>query len=250
MSRFMETLKPGEHACLLYGSEKERLQTLSPFIWQGIINNDKIVYLSEKSESEEIKNYISENLVNLEGFLESGQFQFRNIDTGNLLESSFYLDRLFHFLGKETENARKEGYSCLRISVEASWLSKVDCMDPLTRIESEVNYFFNNSRCLALCQYNRYMFSPETLFKILHSHPKVAINDEIHSNIYYLPPEKYLLNEHAMNSFLNTHEKIEEALCNISIEGLREQLSEAYCMGYDFQHPYVISLSRKLDRLH
>jgi len=84
-------------------------------------------------------------------------------------------------------------------------------------------------------------FNPDRLFHFLDKEAENAIKEGYFS--LRITAEISWLSE-------DTHENIEEALCNISIEGLREQLSEAYCMGYDFQHPYVISLSRKLDRLH
>ena len=64
----------------------------------------------------------------------------------------------------------------------------------LVEYEAQLNHFFPNSKCYAVCQYDRRRFDSEMLIDILHTHPKVLFGKQgfDNSEMYYVPPEIFM----------------------------------------------------------
>lgn len=251
MQQIMSELQPGNHACFLYETPEEHRTTITSFVNKGINNEEKIVYIAEENSPGLIKQQLADGIPGLDNFLKSGQLEIKNPDKALLLKNGFNLQSLMYYLKRKTEKALAEGFSALRITPETSWVMPLPYIDPLVECETKINKFFESYSCLALCQYNRSNFTPGVLLKILRAHPLICMNDEVYQNIYYMPPEKYIkkipLNYHNYNE-KNYYKTIEEELCEIRIENLREKLNEVFNQGYDISHPHIICLSKKLDK--
>jgi PAS domain-containing protein len=96
-------------------------------------------------------------------------------------------------LQEETERALDEGYSALRVTGEMTWaLRGLAGSNRLIEYEAKLNDFFLDSKCLAICQYDRRQFAPALLLDVLATHPIAVIGTEIFDNFYYMPPEDFL----------------------------------------------------------
>ncbi|HET8636865.1 MAG TPA: PAS domain S-box protein, partial [Acidobacteriaceae bacterium] len=85
-----------------------------------------------------------------------------------------------------------EGFTAFRITGETTWaLRPPTHLDPLIEYECCLNEFFPRQNIVAICQYNRRRFRPETLLHVIHTHPFVVHGDLICENPHYVPPEVF-----------------------------------------------------------
>jgi hypothetical protein len=98
-------------------------------------------------------------------------------------------------LREETDKALAEGYAALRVTGEMTWaLAGEPGSERLVEYESKLNHFFPDSKCYAICQYDRRRFDAEMLLDILHTHPKVLYGTDGFENgdMYFVPTDSFL----------------------------------------------------------
>ncbi len=188
--RTIAALNPGNHLCLIYGSEREHREALTPFLRQGLERGEKVVCILNLHSPEAILDYLKQDGLDPLPYLASGQLALLSSNEAYTHELPFDPDRMIGFLKVQTEQALEEGYVALRITGEMSWaLEGLPGSDRLIEYEAKLHRFFEENRCLALCQYDRRRFPPELLLDVLRTHPLVVIGTGVYENFYYIPPE-------------------------------------------------------------
>ncbi|TAJ32105.1 MAG: PAS domain S-box protein [Nitrospirae bacterium] len=212
-------LKPGAHLCSLYETEEEHRALLTPFLRQGLERGEKVLYIVDARTAEAILAYLRNDGLDVEPFLQRGQLQILTVQDAYLREGIFDPDRMIALLQAETDRAVAEGYPALRVTGEMTWaLRGLPGSERLIEYEAKLNNFLPDSRCLALCQYDRRRFTPEVQLDILATHPMVVVGTELHDNPYYLPPAAFLAKdrpEARLEQWLNNlaaRKQTEEAL--------------------------------------
>jgi len=199
-------LKPGDHLCILYQTEAEHRALLTPFIRQGLEQNQKVLYLVDAHTGQTVLDYLRDEPLEVDNLVFSGQLQILSADQSYLREDAFDPEKMISFLTKATRQAVDQGYSALRVTGEMTWaLRSGTDLDKLVDYEARLNQFFDqNPHCLALCQYDQQQFEPDLLLEIVTTHPIVAIGTKILPNqAYYIPPEE-LINQNRASAML-TH---------------------------------------------
>jgi PAS domain S-box-containing protein len=188
--RSISDLEPGDHLCCLYETAAERRSLLVSFIRQGIERGEKILYIQTGDEDDdEIWSHLSAQGIDIQALFDSGALDTASLDETYLKDGSFDPDRMIAKLQAETDRALGEGYPALRLTGGTNWAQK-DHLNSglLLDYEAKLNDFFPHNPCLALCQYSRHGFDPQTLLNVLVSHPVVLIGTELYDNIYHVPP--------------------------------------------------------------
>jgi hypothetical protein len=75
LEKRLAELKPGDHLCCLYENPEDHRALLTPFIRQGLQQNQKVFYIVDERESEDILNYLQDDGQEVESYLNSGQLQ-------------------------------------------------------------------------------------------------------------------------------------------------------------------------------
>jgi len=189
----IEDLKAGDHLCCLYETEEEHKALITPFLRKGLENNEKIVYIVDKHTSKTVLDYLREDGIVVEPYLERGQLVILTVSESYMKEGVFDPDGMINLLKNETDKALDEGYNALRVTGEMTWaLRGLLGSERLIEYESKLNEFFPTSKCLAICQYDMRHFDPEILLNILETHPIVVIGTKIYDNFYYIPTDEFL----------------------------------------------------------
>jgi PAS domain S-box-containing protein len=189
-------LEPGDHLCCLYESEEEHRALLTPFLRQGLERNQKVLYIVDARTAEDILDYLRDDGVDVQPYIDSGQLGILTIKDAYMKEGVFDPDGMIRLLRQETERALSEGYSALRVTGEMTWALKgLPGSERLMEYEAKLNRFFQGSACLAICQYDRRRFPPDMLLDVLTTHPIAVLGTEIQENFYYIHPDEYLSNE-------------------------------------------------------
>ncbi|MGC9516220.1 MAG: MEDS domain-containing protein [Methanomicrobiales archaeon] len=198
----IEDLQMGDHLCCLYETEKEHKNILTPYIIQGLENNEKIVYILDKHTKNTVKTYIQDMDLDANSLIESGQFVFLSTGESYILDGHFHPDSMITLLQNSLDVALQEGYSALRVTGEMSWILKgLKGSEKFIEYESKLNQFFPGKKCIGLCQYNLTDFNNNLLLDVLLTHPKVALADKIYKNIYYIPTSQYHANNLPYSTF-------------------------------------------------
>lgn len=186
-------LNPGDHLCVIYETDEEHKALITPYLRSGLENHEKVFYIVDARTSEVVLNYLRDDGVDVDPYLESGQLAILTVSESYMKGGVFDPDGMIKMLREETEKALEEGYSALRVTGEMSWaLRGLPGSERLIEYETKLNEFFPNNKALAICQYDSRVFEPEILLDILTTHPIAVIGTEIYENFYYIPTEEFL----------------------------------------------------------
>ncbi|MCL5958115.1 MAG: MEDS domain-containing protein [Chloroflexi bacterium] len=192
--RELADLKPGDHVCCLYETEEEHRAVLTPFLREGLEQGQKVLYVVDAYTAVAILGYLRKDGVDVEPYLASGQLVVITSDDAYLRGGTFDLYRMIGLLRTETERAVAEGYPALRVSGEMTWILKgLPGSETFIEYEAKLNTFLPNSKCLALCQYDRRRFNPAVLLDMLICHPVIVVGTRVYENFYFfIGPDEFL----------------------------------------------------------
>jgi len=186
-------LKPGDHLCCIYETEKEHRVVLTPFLRQGLERGEKVLYIVDARTTKAILGYLQDGGLDAEPYLADGQLAILTRDDTYMPEGIFDPERMVALLRAEAERALDEGYPALRVTGEMTWaLRGLPSSEWLIEYETRLKEFFPGSKCMGLCQYDRRRFDPAVLLGVLHTHPTAIIGTEVYDNFYYIPPTELL----------------------------------------------------------
>ncbi len=221
----IDDLKAGDHVCWIYDTEEEHRFLLTPYIRNGLEAGEKVIYITDAHNAETVVDYLREDGLELEPYLEKKQIALLTSADTYLREGVFDPDSMIALLRAETQLALEQGFSALRVTGEMSWaLRGLPGSERLIEYEAKLNEFFPVNPCLALCQYDKRRSSPELLQSVLYTHPIAVIGTEFFDNLYYIAPTDLLggnLEQGKLDNYLKNL-----ARYKISAEKLRKSLDK------------------------
>lgn len=192
-----ESCAPHDHLCLIYDTPEEQFAAAVPFIRIGIERGEKCVYVADENTPAAILDAMRADGIDTDAALASGALTILTRNEAYLKNGAFDPEWMIGFLRGAIETAEAQGYTSFRVTGETTWaLLPPDNLDPLIEYECRLGDFFPNHNLVALCQYSRKRFRPETLLHVLHTHPFVVHGGLVCDNPHYIPPESYDREEH------------------------------------------------------
>jgi hypothetical protein len=150
-------LMPGDHLCCIYSSEDEHRALLTPYLRQGLEYNQRVLYIVDAHTAKEVLGYLRDDGLVVEPYLESGQLFILTVDDAYMKGGVFDPDGMIRLLTEETDLAVSQGYAALRVTGEMTWaLRGLPGSERLIEYEAKLNLFLPESKCMALCQYDRW----------------------------------------------------------------------------------------------
>jgi PAS domain S-box-containing protein len=187
------SFQPGDHLCCLYETDEQHKALLTHFLRQGLERGEKVRYIVDNRTEKTILGYLSEDGCEVGPHLQSGQLGVLRFDETYVRRGIFDPDEMINLLRAETIKALAEGYNAHRVTGEMSWILRgLPGSERLIEYEAKLNHFFDNNRCLAICQYDVRLFPPELLLGVLTTHPVAAIGTQLYENFYYMSPADFV----------------------------------------------------------
>jgi signal transduction histidine kinase len=184
---------PDNHLALIYETREEQLDSVVPFVRQGLEQNERIMYVADENSPEDLVASFSARGLDAEAALDSGQLTIHTpADTYGEPEE-FDADEMIDAISEIARNiVNSESYSRLRITGEMTWAldDGVDTLDRLLEYESRVNNLYTEDPVIGLCQYNRERFSSGLLYDIIRAHPHQVYNGTVTQNLSYYSPRE------------------------------------------------------------
>lgn len=188
-------MKPGDHYCGIYRTDDDHRAIVIDFVRDGVARGEKMIYIVNIQSAEQLRTTLAEAGIDVDSLVQKGQLVILTAKDAYLKEGQFEPDKMIGLLREAVDQALAEGYTALRATGEMTWaLAGEPGSERLVEYESLLNHFFPDSKCYAVCQYDRRRFDSEMLLDILHTHPKVLFGKQgfDNSRMYYVPPELFL----------------------------------------------------------
>ena len=221
----LEQLGPHDHFCSIYESPEEHYAVAIPFIRIGLDRGEKCIYIADDGMVGDVRQAMQEGGIDVDRAIASNALELATKEQAYLEHGSFRPDWMYTFWKEASELALSEGFSALRATGETEWVLRGGRgLERWMEYESKLTHTLSESRCSALCQYNRRLFPPELILDVIRTHPTVVYRGTVCRNLYYVPPDEFLGANQAAR-------EVERLLTNIQererIENaLREQFEE------------------------
>ncbi len=183
-------LGSGDHVACIYESEEEHRQVMTPFIRSGLERREKVLYITDVRKEDCILEYLADDGVDAERYVKTGQLVFAPASDTYLRDGYFDTEGMLALAQAETDRALAEGFAAMRYTSEPTWvLREPPGSDRFMEYEAALNDFFHQKKCMALCQYDRYVWPPEVLLNVISTHPILIRGGIVQANPFYVPPD-------------------------------------------------------------
>ncbi len=218
----VEHLAVHEHLALLFSSEREQFDVITPFLRTGLERGERCLYLVDDIMPTAILGKLTAEGIEVNSALEAKSLVIEVRKRGY-----FDPEFLIRLLKESAEAAIADGFAALRVASEMSWLLARDGgIERLNDLEAMLNYFFPQYPALGICQYDLQKFHPETVKEVVLCHPSVIVGGSVRKN----PMEDSNVR---LNLVITEHQRIEEQLRHSEMR-LAEAQRLAHLGSYDF----------------
>ncbi len=183
-------LGSGDHVACIYESEEEHRQIMTPFIRSGLERHEKVLYITDVRKEDCILEYLEDDGVNAERYVKAGQLVFAPASDTYLRDGYFDTQGMLALAQEETDRALAEGFAAMRYTSEPTWvLREPPGSDHFMEYEAALTDFFHQRKCMALCQYDRYVWPPEVLLNVISTHPILIRGGIVQANPFFVPSD-------------------------------------------------------------
>jgi anti-anti-sigma regulatory factor len=166
----IDRLRLGDHACVVFNDDTTRLRSLATYIRAGLRERHRILYFG--GGAEEIEAELAAQGTDAGRAIADGHLRMSTPEDSYLASGSFHPQAAVDGWRYESDRARDAGYTGLRAVGDMSWASRpLPGADRLTWYEAQVNRVFADGFAMAICLYDRRLFTDATLREIRESHP-------------------------------------------------------------------------------
>jgi MEDS: MEthanogen/methylotroph, DcmR Sensory domain len=162
--------KRGDHVCVFYHDDQALLQTLVPYVVEGLRNGERCFCAQRKDFVPVLLGYLASYGVDFSYELKRRALEIHT-DEELYLAGHFEPAALMHLLEQSIDEAVAEGFTGFRTAGELSWAANGACdCDQLIAYEKMVDDSFPSKPVVGMCQYHMTAFEPEMLERVLDSH--------------------------------------------------------------------------------
>lgn len=171
----VDNLLPGDHVCWTFDDHERHLRALSRFLRQGLERGDQVLYLTDTFLPEAFLAAVQAYGVDVTEPRRTGQLQVMNAEDSYLASGPFEPEQALKGWANAIEQARGQGYPGLRVAADMGWTTRpAPGTDRLARYEARVNTVLADGYALALCCYDRRLFTHAELDLVSAAHPGTA----------------------------------------------------------------------------
>ncbi|WP_433795838.1 MEDS domain-containing protein [Actinoplanes sp. CA-252034] len=163
-------LRPGDHACVVVDDDDVRRRSLATYVSAGLRDDERILYFGADPQR------LADEL-GLHDAVARGQIEMATPEDSYLAGGRFDPEATMEGWRSEAARARADGYRGLRAIGDMSWAAApVPGAERLAWYEANVNRVFAERQAMAICLYDRRLFSAADLQRVTWAHP-AAVDD-------------------------------------------------------------------------
>ncbi len=187
-----ERFTEGHHIIYVYNDDFDRKKTMAKFLQQGLLEDEKVLYLVDDISPEEMK----KELLDMGVDVDQKQKNFDITEGHYALCPNRHFSRAFMLglVGDYYDNAMEEGYAGARGAGEMSW-ALVDgraSVPDLLEYEAELGDILHEHPLTTICQYDARRFDGAIIMDMLSIHPMMIVRGQLVRNPGYVDKEIFL----------------------------------------------------------
>jgi hypothetical protein len=180
--------KHGDHVCVFYRSEEQLMETLVPYIADGLRKGERCFCAQKAMVGRQLIYDLNFLGVDTDKAIKHGTLEIHTEDEAYFPNKRFEPWAMMDMLLLSIDDALAKGYSGFRTAGELSWAArgKNEC-DQVLGYEKMVEKGFPGRAATGLCQYDVNAFSPEILESVMEAHRLNVLNAKpncCHEGIY------------------------------------------------------------------
>jgi signal transduction histidine kinase len=185
----LEDLRYGDHLCLIYESESERMAAVLPFLMAGLTRGECCVCIAAEHPTGQDIAALAQAGVDCAREQERGALRLLTVTALSPGDGELAPEGVIAFLDETVQAALSSGFSGVRITgpLMGAMGSAAGCKQ-LAEFEMLLEGFLSSNPVIALCQYPRGHLPPEDLYEGLRTHPIALVGSQVCPNLYYEPP--------------------------------------------------------------
>jgi hypothetical protein len=154
--------------CASFGSDEEHQAIVGRYARQALRRGERFLYYAHSSDDATIRTYLAQEGIDVEAGLALGQIEIRRIEYDR---EPIDPAAIVAGLQSARRAALRDGYGALSITAEMSWaLTRPGETGAVVRYEHEVNRVFATADIAGMCQYDRRLFAPDVLERLVATH--------------------------------------------------------------------------------
>ncbi|GLW07174.1 hypothetical protein Misp01_23040 [Microtetraspora sp. NBRC 13810] len=171
----VDRLAPGDHVCWTFDDHERHLKALARFVRSGLNRNDQVLYFTDTFLPDAFLAALDAYGVAVAAPQRTGQLQVTIASESYLAGGAFDAERALRGWNKAIDEARGQGYAGLRVAADMGWTVRpVPGVDNLAWYEAQANRIFSGAEAIALCCYDRRLFTAAELDRVGAAHPGTA----------------------------------------------------------------------------
>ncbi len=165
----------GTHACLVYQSRHDLIDTLVPYFQSGLEQNACCVWITaEPLQAGAARRVLARSVKGLDRRLRRGDIQIIDASDWYLLDGGFSCSAALNRCAQKGLEAQERGYEGLFISGNVSWLTGME-WGAFMEYEATVNRAIGSSRIAAVCTYPLSACGARKLLEVASTHQLAVI---------------------------------------------------------------------------
>lgn len=165
----------GDHACLTFSDQEERLDLVAAFVRGGLRSGQKVVCWTDSVSPDELTGELHDRSVRPGSALRRGQLRIASATESLLGGRVAEAATMVELLAEEVRLAGRQGYPGLRVTADMCWATRpFASAEQLLEFESSVAELFAHGRLCLICQYDRERFDAVTLAFAARAHPRTV----------------------------------------------------------------------------
>jgi MEDS: MEthanogen/methylotroph, DcmR Sensory domain/STAS domain len=222
----VDRLSPGDHACLTFSDEEERLDIVAAFVRDGLSAGQRVLCYTAAYQPAELHDRLADRGVPAATGTGRGQLDLRPAQSW-LAGAGFLPSRVLGELSGAIDQARIDGYGGLRVAADMGWAADpVVGVEHLVTFEKQVSQLFADARVTAVCQYDRQQFDAVTLASTTAVH-----SCAVAATVYHDDPVLRICRQHSPGGI-----RVSGELDYTNLDVFRDALGEAVRLG---EHVHV-----------
>lgn len=219
-----------EHIALIYETAEERLAAIAPLIKAGLGKREICLYISNEEDDPDIIEALRAEQVDIEKAVSTGGLILSHKREIFLKTGRFDPDWTLRVIENVAELGHSYGFTAMSIITDMAWvLDDVPGVERWAEYEAKMNTLDFSIPVRIICQYDRTAFSPEAMISVLRTHHKVASQDAIHKNAFFVPADQMLQGEIASAELKSLMESIRtSSSLEMELQARDEELSHLH----------------------
>ncbi|GAA0382642.1 hypothetical protein GCM10009530_36800 [Microbispora corallina] len=174
----VDALSLGDHVCWTFDDHERHLEALARFVRAGLAQDQKVLYLTDTFLPAAFLAAVETYGVDADDARRSGRLVVSTADESYLARGAFDPEQALRGWTTAVEEARRQGYAGLRVAADMGWTVRpIPGIDRLAWYEAQANRIFSQGEALALCCYDRRLFTARELERVGMAHPGTAQAD-------------------------------------------------------------------------